>query len=151
MLKQIKNTIPTPIKKVIKKLLGIIESKPYEKVQYTEYAGKKILNIQEGNNKISNLLHKDKPFMVGRLGSVEQSCIYNYVQLQNNEVKEWKEDVLRTMPNNAGFFPATPKMLERFASEMIEHLKNIDALGVWWNEGEKYITENLCHRQILCF
>lgn len=38
------------------------------------------------------------------------------------------------MQNNAGFFPATPENMQRFAKMMIEDAKEVDLLGSWLNE-----------------
>ena len=151
MLHFIKRLIPKGIKNQVKLLCGGSQSQstpqkspPEPRTKYSSYAGKLIREEQEGNDLIKQWLHRDKPMMVARIGSVEQSCIYNYIQLKEGKVSDWNGTVVNSMANNAGFFPNSPEMLARFSEEFLTHLKYVDVLGVWFMKGEKYICENIC-------
>lgn len=117
--------------------------KNYVSQKQSFYDNKKILNATEGNLLIGSKIDNEKPFLAARLGSVELSALYNYFLLKNGRVK-WDEEVVRTMQTNAGFFPASPDNLKRFAEEMFQHLQQVDLLGVWYNEGEKEICTAYC-------
>jgi len=130
--------------KIINYLLGIKPKEPYIKVCHNSYANKTILDANSGNLAVGQLLQKNTPLMVTRFGSVELSCIYNYLQLETGKVSRWDKQVVYNMWNNAGFFPNTPKMLERFAEDAIHDLQQVDAMAVWHNEGEKEVVEQYC-------
>lgn len=140
----LRKILPKSVKKIIKKILGIRTPIPYTPVLYEFYADKPIYKEQQGNDEIRKLLQMSKNALVARLGSVEQACIWEYIQMQKGKLKKWSKNTLSTMADNAGFFLPTHSLLETFAIQMIEHLKQVDVLGVWWNEGEPYICENIC-------
>lgn len=131
--------IPT-IKKKIKRMLGI-EKYSFESIVKDSYFGKRIKSPQEGNKIIYDLLMSSQPCMIARFGSVELSCIMNF---ERTKGKEWWDFVVRDICNNAGVFPPTPENLVRFSEEFINHTKNIDGLGVWFNEGEDTIYKKYC-------
>src|SRR3989304_5236603 len=130
-------------KKVIQKMLEIIEKIKREK-GVDNYYGKPILQEQEGSDLISQVCDPDKPLMVARMGNVELLCISNYLKRKENNKVKYKESVKFTMLNNAGFFPSTDKMLDRFSEEFIEHLANVDVMGVWFNKNEDCICHKYC-------
>lgn len=128
------------IKKKVKRILGI-EKYSSERIVKDTYFGKKIQNTQEGNKIIYDLLQSNKPCMIARFGSVEISCLINFEKTQG---KVWWDFVVRDISNNAGVFPPTPNNLVRFSIEFLNHTKNIDGLGVWFNEGEDTIYKKYC-------
>jgi hypothetical protein len=106
-----------------------------------------VIDKEAANTLITNKILSASPLMVGRLGAVELSCIANYRSIKrgskeylkyityNSEAFWWDETTMFLMSNNAGFFPSTPEMLERFSEMMIEDMKMVDILGSWkWQE-----------------
>lgn len=128
------------IKKIVEKL-GVIRRTMNERV-VDNYYGKPILQEQEGNDLISHLLDSDKPIMVARIGGAELSCIRNFLKRKKNNKIKYKESIKLAMSNNAGFFPSTVEMLDRFTEEFLELLTNVDVMGVWLSKGEDYIYHN---------
>ena len=102
------------------------------------YAGKKLLTGRQGNDIIAEKLQTNEPFLAARLGSTELSLIYNYYLYNGKQVK-WDEGCVLNIKRNSGFFPNDEKNLIRFCEEMIEHIGNVDLMGVWYNEGEEEI------------
>jgi hypothetical protein len=105
------------------------------------------LSKDSANQLITQVLLSDVPVMVARLGAVELSCVANYKSILNgqrnffdyitfkSEAFWWDANTMFQMSNNAGFFPATPVMLEQFALMMMEDMKLTDVLGSWlWQE-----------------
>ena len=91
---------------------------------------------------IRELLLSDSPCMIARFGSVELQAIIdsfypptisNAIRFVKGEIPSWgyAPSTMRTMRINAGFFPATPKMLERFSKLMKDCMKEVDILGSW--------------------
>lgn len=95
---------------------------------------------------IYDLLAAGRPCMVARFGSVELGCVLNYLSIREHAEGRrslwryiqgqgsdwwWSEKGVFSMSNNAGFFPNTPDMLERFARLMLDDMKEVDILGSW--------------------
>lgn len=91
---------------------------------------------------IYDLLMLDNPCMIARFGSVELQAIIdsfypptisNAIRFVKGEIPSWgyAPSTMRTMRINAGFFPATPKMLDRFGELMKDCMKEVDILGSW--------------------
>lgn len=102
------------------------------------YAGKPLIKAAEGNELIAQKISEGKPFMAARIGSTELSALYNYY-LNGIENIRWTEHDLSYLNTHSGFFPNTPKNVERFCEEMFAHLHQADVMGVWYNEGEEQI------------
>ena len=91
---------------------------------------------------IYNLLMLDNPCMIARFGSVELQAIIdsfypptisNAIRFVKGEIPSWgyAPSTMRTMRINAGFFPVTPKKLNRFGELMKDCMKEVDILGSW--------------------
>ncbi len=102
---------------------------------------------EAANQWITSALLADAPLMVARLGAVELACVANYRSILSgtrnyfdyitfkSEAFWWDTNTMFQMANNAGFFPATPPMLEQFSLMMMEDMKLTDILGSWlWQE-----------------
>ena len=96
---------------------------------------------------IKDHLSRDKPCMIARFGSVELQSIVDYLYpatLKNilpfvkGQIPSWgyAPSTIRTMRINAGFFPPTKKMLNRFGTLMLDSMKEVDLLGSWRPEEE---------------
>ncbi len=104
--------------------------------------GTPLMEPLETQDKIYKMLLSDKPCMIARFGSVELQAVVDYLNpptLKNafrfvrGEVPAWgyAPSTIRTMHINAGFFPATPKMLDRFGRLMVECMPLVDMQGSW--------------------
>lgn len=106
------------------------------------------LSLKEGTvtqDCIRKLLLSDEPCMIARFGSVELQAVVDYLNppiLRNatrfvrGKVPSWgyAPSTMRTMHINAGFFPATKNMLDRFGKLMLECMTMVDMLGSWRSE-----------------
>lgn len=122
---------------------------------YLKLSGQKRLNSPDPDvldktaaaTLISEKLLGDAPVMIARLGAVELSSVANFRSIQKggkyyleyikgkSEAFWWDRNTMFLMANNAGFFPANPHMLEKFALQMVEDMKLVDVLGSWlWQE-----------------
>lgn len=109
---------------------------------------------------IYNLLVSDKPCMIARFGANELDAVVNYLGVNSKshsilkyiigEQPEWwwNEGIMYCMQNNAGFFPAIPKNMQRFGEMMIEDVKEVDLLGSWLNNEGKIFDND--HLQSVC-
>lgn len=99
---------------------------------------------QEGNDHIAELVSRNEPLLVARLGSVELSCLHFYLEKRDGNGRKYSGKIKATMANPAGFFPVDDASLDAFANLYLEHLPNIDAMGVWFNPYEDVICNTLC-------
>lgn len=102
-------------------------------------------SLSEGSevqDTIRQMLSSDAPCMIARFGSVELQAVVDYLNpptLKNalrfvkGEVPSWgyAPSTMRTMYINAGFFPATKPMLDRFGKLMLDCMPSVDMLGSW--------------------
>lgn len=103
------------------------------------------LSLKEGpavQDRIREILLSDAPCMIARFGSVELQAIVDYLnpptihnafKFIKGEIPAWgyAPSTMRTMRINAGFFPATKLMLDRFGALMIDCMPLVDILGCW--------------------
>lgn len=94
---------------------------------------------------ICNMLWAEAPCMISRFGSVELQAVVDYmfppnvknaIRYVKGEIPSWgfAPSTKRTMRINAGFFPATKTMLDRFGKIMLECMPIVDILGSWRSE-----------------
>jgi hypothetical protein len=116
---------------------------------------------QDASDLIKQKLLAADPCMIARFGSVEMGCLVNYKDISGNGILnavkyikgdithlDWSVDIIRAMSNNAGFFPASVKHLERFAELMIADMQSVDILGSWLAE-ESYFKKELSNAKIV--
>jgi hypothetical protein len=112
---------------------------------------------QAASDLIKEKLLAEGPAMICRFGSVELTCVLNYYFVQQRKTfftksinyingKStpfwWDDETLSSMCNNAGFFPASIELLEKFSKLMLDDMNQVDILGSWLKE------ENLLHHYL---
>ncbi|AFY30871.1 hypothetical protein [Calothrix sp. PCC 7507] len=112
---------------------------------------------QQAGDYIKELLIRNQPCMISRLGATEMSAIITYLNIVNskNLLKDsllyirgkigyfwWEDDVVNNMCNASGFFPADKHLLYKFCERTIQDIQNIDVLGSWLN-GEQFVSSFL--------
>lgn len=94
---------------------------------------------------IKQLMLRDQPCMVCRLGSVELAILLTHLNIVDSSSllrkaihyikgkKGWffSHYAKREMSQNAGIFPATDDILHKFSERMFDDLHHIDVLGSW--------------------
>lgn len=104
-------------------------------------------SIFDAQQLIKDYLSSDKPCMIARFGSVELQSIVDYLYpatfknilpFVKGKIPSWgyAPSTIRTMRINAGFFPPTKKMLNRFGNLMLNSMKEVDMIGSWRLEEE---------------
>jgi hypothetical protein len=99
---------------------------------------------QEGHDRVSELISRNEPLLVARLGSVELSCLRFYLEKRNGNKKRYSGKIRSTMSNPAGFFPVDDVSLDSFAELYLEQLPQVDIMGVWFNQYEDVICNTCC-------
>ena len=111
------------------------------------------LNRDKANKLIYQILSSDNPCMISRLGSIEIGIICNYLMIHGSEslvskcinfvsgntgLPWWDTLFFKSMKNNAGIFPESIDILERFSERYLHDIPEIDLLGSF-NYAEKFI------------
>lgn len=107
--------------------VGVLKST----IPFEEFRNEK-LSKEEANKAIYQGLVGDKPYFVGRLGSVELECICHYQYLLNRKKEEYPPNVKMIMNINAGFFPKEDSLLDRFSELYIRDLATMDLIWTMW-------------------
>jgi hypothetical protein len=105
---------------------------------------KQILFGQEGHDRVVELISRNEPLLVARLGSVELSCLRFYLEKRDGKKRRYSRKIGSTMSNPAGFFPINDESLDAFAELYLEHLPHVDLMGVWFNQYEDVICNTYC-------
>lgn len=105
------------------------------------YNKRKILEGVECQDFISHAILSGRPFMAGRFGSVELRCMIEYEQISCGMRKEYSDHTYVSMKRNAGFFPTKRECFEQFADRMISASRQVDLLGIWYNNLESYYVD----------
>jgi hypothetical protein len=103
-----------------------------------------ILFNQGGHDRIGELIARNKPLLVSRLGAFELSCLQFYLERRVKRKKNYSQNLRFAMSNNAGFFPAENKNLDAFSELYLQELTQVDVMGVWFNYYENIICNNYC-------
>lgn len=123
---------------------SLILFKRREQFVYPSLA-KMLMKPQDTQNMIEDMLLSNNPCMIARFGSVELQAVVDYLYpptMKNamlfvkGEIPSWgyAPSTLRTMQINAGFFPPTKPMLDRFGKLMLDCMPMVDMLGSWRQE-----------------
>lgn len=111
----------------------------------------KMIGSTETQQIIRELLQSSVPCMIARFGSVELQAVVdslckptltNASRFVRGQIPAWgyAPSTMRTMHINAGFFPSTPEMLDRFGCLMVECMPLVDILGSWRSEESFVMT-----------
>lgn len=105
---------------------------------------KRIKFEQEGQDRIGELIARDEPLMVARIGATELSCLRFFLEKRGKKKHSYSNKIRYAMANLSGFFPADDDSLDAFSEMFLDHLKQVDVLAVWFNKYEDVICNNYC-------
>lgn len=115
--------------------------KPHTRYYPKYYKGVLVPSKEDGSKLIHNLLEKDNPCFISRIGSVEGEVVYQYHKIINGMQTSFNEEIRRTASINAGIFPTDDRGLSEFARIFFDAAKKVDVLGIWDVSAEKYILD----------
>lgn len=112
----------------------------YKKLRFElEYYNIRILFDDSANEVIKNKIISGLPISISRLGAIEMRCIDYYLRK-----KKYDESIKKMININAGIFPATDEILDKFCDFYLESSKNIDILALWEVRSEKRVIKEYC-------
>lgn len=102
-----------------------------------------------GNALVAQLLEKDEPFAVGRLGATETFNINEYFAVGFHLKRKMKTKYLRRMHVHAGFFPATEENCKRFCELFLKDIGDMDILPTYRSFMEEYILKHYAKKDVV--
>lgn len=108
------------------------------------FNGKKGITMDYSDDVLFEYLKSDKPFMAVRYGATELSCINNWEKINLGYKKSYKNRVIYSMKNNAGFFPCDDKSLNQYAELMDLVMRDADIVGIMAQHMEDYFVNKQC-------
>lgn len=118
---------------------GIRKAVGRDKFTLDKYNDEAILNLQDANDYIRLSLESNKPFMTGRFGDSELRSVVCYLNRRMGLSKSYPDYARIAITRNAGFFPGTDDMIDKFAELMLNSCFYVDILAVWFNLMEDYV------------
>lgn len=116
------------------KLNYLFESKRHK------YGCHTFVSAEEANNSIGKSLENKESYVAARLGSTELLLMRQYKEMKLGIRKEYSVDARNQLCQWSGFFPNDKDLINQFAELMIDSLKKVDLLGVWYNPMENYFV-----------
>ena len=99
---------------------------------------------QQGQDRIGELLAGGGPLLVSRLGGVELSCLRFYLEKRRRAQKPYGAKLRFALSNNAGYFPVDDQAIDAFARMFLDQVRQVDVMGVWFNQYENVICNAYC-------
>lgn len=89
-------------------------------------------NINEATTSLAlkKAISSSISFAAIRFGAVELSCLNNHEKIELGFKKKYKDSVIYSMKNNAGFFPCDQSSLAKYGDILLPKLKEADFLGI---------------------
>lgn len=112
----------------------------------THYGNEPVLSTEDGRKILVAAIKRGGPFMAARFGTSEGETLYAYhkKQLSGKSEKAYSEKCTREMCVNAGFFPNSTEMIDKWAELETEACADLDLLGVMNFLGEEWIYRTFC-------
>ena len=106
----------------------------------SRYAGRRVLGDAETNAFIRSKIDSNDGFMAARFGAVELNYIYYFLcdQMGRTNLSQ-RQEALRMLCFNAGFFPKDEKMADKVAQLYLDSAAEMDLCGAWNIFMEDYV------------
>lgn len=105
-----------------------------KRVSLTSYAGRTILDIESGNDKLKSLIESGSPCFVTRLGANELNIILDCEVRKKVSIRH-----LKNLVTCAGFFPDEEKYAFEFSGLMLEKAPLVDIAVLYFSTGEEFV------------
>ena len=125
-----------------------IMSKMHIRFKIRPHFCKKLMSLDETQEKIRQIIYEGKPALVARFGSNEASCTAEAIGIKLGAIKSFNDALLFRMNNNAGLFPSGEEMAMRFGEISANAAKTVDILGVWNSSMQDYLAAKVCSKDV---
>jgi len=94
-----------------------------------------VLDEFESNNVISNLILKNEPLLVSRIGTTEGAILEYHLTNPNKKIPL---NLIKNLNKLSGVYPINQNMARKFAEFFLESTKEVNVLGIRNTQDEKY-------------
>ena len=115
---------------------------------FDHYGERKIHDKSDRPALILEKLSENKPCLVARMGSGELGILEHYIR--NPNIRHFPKGPARGISVCCGFFPNDDAHLLEFCKVYSEALKQVDIMGVWFNNYEREAVDKYCPKAELC-
>ena len=102
-------------------------------------AGKKLLSLEETNERISGLISSGIPSWVGRFGGTEMNAIFEVLKHRIHPEYDNRLEAAERLCELSGFFPCSIELCEEFVDLMLDYCKDIDIQAAWGRYMADYV------------
>lgn len=105
-------------------------------------------NQKSISEEIMEAVKLSRPYCTGKIGSVEASCVVH--KLSSGLNRNWNtpghgKTLRLALGENAGIFPLNDLVLDRWVSEFVKSVSDLDSVLQWCPEyGDQAIIDNFC-------
>ena len=121
-----------------------------DKYTLKKYNSTPILSLKDANDYLRISIENKKPFMAGRFGDGELRSVVCYLNRQMGLSKSYPDYIRNAITLNAGLFPGTDNVIDKFAEIMLKSCYSVDVLAVWFNFMEDYIYSRFGPQKQTC-
>lgn len=118
-------------------------------------AHKALLEPEAGAAMLADAIRTGEPFAAGKIGRDELRALNFWQDLRPSE-RRWRKMRVKTMIHRgvipvttSGIYPIEDSTMSRFCEIYAESIGEIDALGVWFNVGEKRAVDKFARPRVL--
>jgi len=91
------------------------------------------LAIEEGAWKICDYIQRNRPFFIGRNGTIEIETLFFWLTMRKGSQKrDYPPRIVVQIQQNAGIFPATPENIDSWCEAYVAALKVLDGGAAGW-------------------
>ncbi len=109
-----------------------------------KWKGQEGPSLEATNEALCEAIDSKMPFAAIRFGAVELSCLNNHEKIELGLKKHYKDSVVYSMKNNAGFFPPDEASLKEYGDDLLPLLQETTFLGISGVHMEEYFQEIYC-------
>lgn len=124
----------------------------HEKIEkYQGLYNSRILYSQSGNDALYKHVTCDEPFFISRLGGTELRSITHFLQKRFDKLhkKSYTKKIRQAIWQGPGYFPTDNESIDAFCDLYTESIREVTALGVWFNHNEWNVSKEFCPNAIL--
>lgn len=103
------------------------------------YAGRTLLDAEQGNLLIRNALCEGRPFVAVRFGSSELATSIDAIAMDLGAKTEIRDKCMISLCRNAGFFPNDKSLAYEYGIKQAALIHNVDVFAVWGMNMEDFI------------
>lgn len=106
---------------------------------------------QDGNDALRNHVNTTESFFISRLGATELRTITYFLQKRIEKLRRqpYTNSIRHAIWQGPGYFPVDDQSIDTFCQLYIDSIREVTALGVWFNDNEWNVSNEFCPNALL--